>query len=96
MLAGGGTAAYDSPEAADAGELRRPELLRRQPDNQFAKYVYDDSNRGVSTKPGVTAELVQSTDTECRRASARYTRHQHPATARAGRRAGGASPSRWT
>lgn len=74
MGAGGGTAAYDSPEALTLESFDDLSFFADSPDNQFAKYVYDDSNRGISTKPGVTAELVQSTDiVKVGGASARYT-----------------------
>lgn len=71
---GGGTAAYDSPEALTLESFDDLSFFADSPDNQFAKYVFDDSNRGISTKPGVTAELVQSTDTvKIGGASAGYT-----------------------
>lgn len=71
---GGGLAAYESPQALTLETFDDLGFFAEGGGNEFAKYVYDGQHKNISTKPGVTQELTQSTDTvRIGAASARYT-----------------------
>jgi len=66
--------AYDDPAALPLERFDDLGFFADSPDNQFAKFVYDSSYKGVATKPGVTQELTRSTDpVKLGTACARYT-----------------------
>jgi hypothetical protein len=66
--------AYDHPQALTIESFDDVSFFADSPGNAFAKYVYDSENSGVSVKPGVTQEMVRSTEVvRMGASSARYT-----------------------
>ena len=65
---------YEDPAALTVESFDDVSFFADSPGNEFAKYVYDSENSGISAKPGVTQEMTQSTDiVKAGASSARYT-----------------------